>query len=287
MKAPVEAIAEFGQIAGKMLFPDCMVRPMNGVLHVSQDRVHPPEVRILTAFGTASRDVGIMHASGSGYPPEGSQSVRDHHRRSGEVLPGPAVDHRFAKTGHPGQPKAHGTTVRGAGDGRHERRLSGSAPSPLSAVSLPTPVGIIDLDEAVQRAAVVPLLHYVKNLVRKTPGGVIGHSQLTFEFQRRHRVLALGQKIDRQKPGGEGKLRSREDRSGRERGLMVAGMALIPPDRQQAEPVVVTSRTAKPLRPAMPEHRLPALRLGSELFLKVRKTQAFLKLHPILAMIPP
>ena len=108
--------------------------------------------------------------------------------------------------------------------------------------------------------SVVPILHYVKNLARKTPGGVIGHSQLTFEFQRRHRVLALGQKMDRQKPGGEGKLRSREDRSGRERGLMVAGMALIPPDRQQAETVMVEGRTA------MPEHRLPALRLGSEWF---------------------
>ena len=61
---------------------------------------------------------------------------------------------------------------------------------------------------------------------------VIGHPQLMLEFQRRHRVLALGQKIDRQKPGGEGKLRPCEDRSGRERSLMVTGMALIPPDRQ-------------------------------------------------------
>ncbi len=140
LEPPVEPIAEFCQIARKMFFPDRKVCPMDRVLHVSQDRVHPPEVRVLTAFGSASRDVGIMHASGSGYPPEGSQSVRDHHRRSGEVLPGPAVDHRFAKTGHPGQPKAHGTTVRGAGDGRHERRLSGSTPSPLSAVSFSTPV---------------------------------------------------------------------------------------------------------------------------------------------------
>ena len=281
MESSVEPIAEFRQIAGKMLFPDRMVRPMDRILHVSQDRVHPPEVRVLTAFGSASRDVGLVNASGLGHSPEGSQSVRDHHRRSGEVLPGPAVDHRFAKTGHPGQPNAHGTTVRGAGDGRHERRLSGSAPSPFSAVSFSTPVGIIDLDEAVQRAAVVQILHHVKNLVLQKPGGVIGHPHLTLEFQRRHRVLALGQKIDRQKPGGEGKLRPREDRSGRERGLMVAGMTLIPSDRQQAEAVMVASRTAKPLGPAMPEHRLPALRLGSELFLKVRETQAFLKLHPI------
>ena len=161
MESSVEPIAEFRQIAGKMLFPDRMVRPMERILHVSQDRVPPPEVRVLTAFGSGSRDVGLVNASGLGHSPEGSQSVRDHHRRSGEVLPGPAVDHRFAKTGNPGQPKAHETTVRGAGDGRHERGLSGSAPSPLSAVSLPTPVVIIDLDEAVQRAAVVPLLHYV------------------------------------------------------------------------------------------------------------------------------
>ena len=113
---------------------------MDRILHVSQDRVHPPEVRVLTAFGSATRDVGLVNASGLGHSPEGGESVRDHHRRSGEVLSCPAVDHRFAKTGHPGQLKVHGTTVRGAGDGRHERRLSGSAPSLLSAVSLPTPV---------------------------------------------------------------------------------------------------------------------------------------------------
>ena len=199
-----------------MLFPDRMVRSMDRILHVSQDRVHPPEVRLLTAFGSASSDLGLENASGLGHSPEGSQSVRDHHRRSGEMLPGPAVGHRFAKTGHSGQPKAHGTTVRGAGAGRHERRLSESTLSPLSAVSFPAPVGVIDLNEAVQRAAVVPLLHHVKNLVRKTPGG-------------------------------EGKLRSREYRSGRERGLMVAGMGLTPSDRQQAETVVVTGQTVKPL----------------------------------------
>ena len=36
----------------------------------------------------------------------------------------------------------------------------------------------------------------------------------------------------------------------------------------------------------MPEHPLPALRLGPELFLKVRETQAFLKLHPIFGYDP-
>ena len=38
--------------------------------------------------------------------------------------------------------------------------------------------------------------------------------------------------IDRQKPSGGGKLRPCEDRSGREQGLIVAGKALIPSDRQ-------------------------------------------------------
>ena len=105
-ESSVEAIAEFRQKSGEGLFPDRMIRPMERILHVSQDRVHPPEVRGLTAFGSASRNVGLVNASGLVHPPEGSQSVRDCHRRSGEVLPGPAVDHRFAKTGHSGQPKA-------------------------------------------------------------------------------------------------------------------------------------------------------------------------------------
>ena len=49
---------------------------------------------------------------------------------------------------------------------------------------------------------------------------------------------------------------------------------------------MVAGRTAKPLGPAMPEHSLPALRLGSELFIKVQETQGFLKLHPILGHDP-
>ena len=286
MEPSVEAIAKFRQIARKMLFPDRMVRSMDRILHVSQDRVHPPEVRVLTAFGSASRDVGLMNASGSGHSPEGSQSVRDNHRRRGQVLSGPAVDHRFAKPGHTGQPKALGTAVRGTGDGRHERCLSGGAPSPLSAPSLSAPVGVIDLDEAVQRAAVVSLLHHVKNLVLQKPGGVIGHPQLALEFQRRHRVLALGQEVDRQKPSRQRQLGRREDCPAGQRGLMVTGMALIPPDRQEAEPVVIAGRTAKPLRPPMAKHGLSTLRLGPELFLKVRETQPLLKLHPILGHDP-
>ncbi|AIA31878.1 hypothetical protein [Leptospirillum ferriphilum] len=67
---------------------------------------------------------------------------------------------------------------------------------------------------------------------------------------------------------------------------MVAGMALLPADRKQAEAIMVAGRTAKHLGPPMAKHRLPALRLSSELFLNVRKTQAFLKSHPILGHDP-
>lgn len=109
------------------------------------------QVRVLTAFGSASSKVELVNISGLGHSPEGSPSIQDHHRRGGEMLPCSAVDHRFPKTGHPNQSKAHGTTLRSVSDGRHERGLSGSAPSPLSAVSLPTPVGLINPDEAAKR----------------------------------------------------------------------------------------------------------------------------------------
>ena len=66
----------------------------------------------------------------------------------------------------------------------------------------------------------------------------------------------------------------------------MSGMALLPADRQQAEAVIVAGRTAKPLGPLMAKHCVPALRLGSELFLKVRKCQAFLKLHLIIGHDP-
>lgn len=84
---------------------------MDRILHLSRDRTHLPEVGGLTAFGSPSRVVGLMSGSGLNYSPEGSQPVRDNHRRGGEGLPGPAVGLRLARTGHPGQPKALGTTL--------------------------------------------------------------------------------------------------------------------------------------------------------------------------------
>ena len=88
MKPSVEAIAEFHQIAGKRLFSDSMVRSMDRIFHVSQDCVYPPEIGVLTAFGSTSPVTWLMNASGPGHSPGGSQSVRDNHR-SGEVLPPP------------------------------------------------------------------------------------------------------------------------------------------------------------------------------------------------------
>ena len=47
-----------------MLFLDRMVRLMDHIFHVSQDRVHPPKVLGLTDFGPASRNVELVNASG-------------------------------------------------------------------------------------------------------------------------------------------------------------------------------------------------------------------------------
>ncbi len=72
LESSIEPKAEFRQIAGKMLFPDCMVRPMDRILHVSQDRVHPPEVQVLTAFGSAA----FVPGSRSRDPCEGRKGPR-------------------------------------------------------------------------------------------------------------------------------------------------------------------------------------------------------------------
>ena len=123
----------------------------------------------------------------------------------------------------------------------------------------------------------------MKNLVLQKPVGVVVHPQLAIELQRRHRVLARGQDVDRQKPGCQRQLGRREDCPAGQRGLMVTVMALIPPDRQVSEPVVIAGRTAKPLGPPMAKHGLSVLLLGPELFLKVLENQPLLKFHPILA----
>ncbi len=55
-----------------MLIPERMVRSMDRILHVSQDRIHPPEVRVLTAFGPAA----FVPGSRSRDPCEGRKGPR-------------------------------------------------------------------------------------------------------------------------------------------------------------------------------------------------------------------
>ena len=189
-------------------------------------------------------------------------------------MPGEALD--------PGEAKPDGTTVIGTLDRRQKRRFPGSAPAAFAASPFPAPVGVIDLDGPVQRAVVVPFLHDLEDLVLQQPGGIVGDPQLALQFQDRHGVLALGEKVDRQEPEGERQLGAGKERLGSQRGLVTATVALLATVAKDTEPVALAGRAPESLRPAPLEQGIPAAFLRSVLVLELGETQPFLKLDPIL-----
>lgn len=281
LEPPVEPVAEFGQIAGEMFLPNGMVGPVDRVLDVAQQSVDPEELGTLDAVRSAPCDERLMAATRPGQFPEGGEAVGHHDATGGPVFLDPRGDLDPGEPPDPGQAKAHGTTVLGAGDRRQERGLSGSAPSPLAAAPFPAPVGVIDLDGTVQRAFVIPLLHHLEDFVLQEPSGVVGNSQLPREFQCADGVFALGQKGDPQEPDGQRQLGPGHDRPACEQGLAAAGVALISAVREHAELRTFADRALEPVRPAPSEESLAAVFLRSLLPVKLGKTEPFLELDPI------
>lgn len=93
-------------------------------------------------------------------------------------------------------------------------------------------VGVIHLNASGKPFAVVALVHDMQNLLLELPGGVVSDAKLPGQLQCRDAAFALGQQVNRQKPGGQRQVRAMEDGASGQRGLMMTAMTLIEPPRQ-------------------------------------------------------
>src|SRR5438128_3782329 len=73
----VEAVLEFGQVAGYMLVVDGAVSASDGALDVAEGGVDPPEGRVQGGLATGSSDDRLVGAAGVHDPSEAVQAVTD------------------------------------------------------------------------------------------------------------------------------------------------------------------------------------------------------------------
>ncbi len=281
VETPVEAVREFGEVARQVLGPNCAaIRTVQGILDVAQHRIDPHEcLAPLPALRTA-RYQRFMSAAGLPHSGKAGQPVGAHMGICRQMPASPAPDLATAKALHPIH--AHRQRLAGCrvgGHRRYERRLAARAAPDLVAAPPAAPVGVVHLDHTGELPALLTLQHRLHEFLLHEPGAVVADAQLPGQFQGRDAILRLREQIDRQQPFGQRQLRAGKQRSGRDRGLSAAVVALIEPAPEHAMACVPALGADEALRPAPGKQRLFALRLGSVLRQKLTQTYALLKLH--------
>src|SRR4051812_27831219 len=146
----VEAVLEFGEVAGYMLVADGAVSASDGALDVAEGGVDPLEGRVQGGLATGSRDDRLVDAAGVADPSEAVQAVTDNGAgglenaaRQGRVL-------GRAKPFPAAQFQGDCFALGGVFARRHDRRLARRTAAPLPAVALPAEIGVVDLDPSRQ-----------------------------------------------------------------------------------------------------------------------------------------
>src|SRR5260370_17095338 len=85
----VEAVFEFGEVAGYMLIADGAVSASDGALDVAEGGVNPFEGRVQGGLATGSRDDRLADAPGVADPSESAQAAPDTHASALDILPPP------------------------------------------------------------------------------------------------------------------------------------------------------------------------------------------------------
>src|SRR6201984_3517354 len=155
----VEAVLEFGEVAGCMLVADGAVSASDGALDVAEGGVDPFEGRVQGSLRTGSSDHRLVDAAGGADPREAAQAVTDNGASGMEIVLRQGRDFGTAETLHAAHLQADGLTLWCVFARRHDRRLARRTAAPLSAVALPAEIGVVDLDPSRQALCGVPLHH--------------------------------------------------------------------------------------------------------------------------------
>ena len=288
VEAPVEPVAEFGEVTRQMLGTGLVVGAVQGVLDVADDRVEPAEVLEFDAGCPAAGNHGLVLNAGLGDAAEATQPVADGDAIGIEELLAPGSQFGLTKALDDVHAQRHRVTIVALGQGSDERGLVRRAAPGRLPVAFPAPVHVFDLDHATEAVLRVALEHDLQQLVLHAPSRLVGHPELTLELQRGDAVFLLGEQIHGQEPDGQRQLAVGKDRSRGERGLVAAVSALQQSARRnRAVPLGVAAlRADEPVRPALGEQHRGTLLLAAVRGDKLRKTQTLLKLDGVLGHQP-
>src|SRR5580693_4768257 len=147
----VEAVLEFGEVAGYMLVADGAVSASDGALDVAEGGVDPLESRVQGGLATGSSDDRLVDAAGVADPSEAVQAVADNGAGGMEIALRQGRDFGTAETLYAAQLQADWLALWCGFDRRHDRRLARRTAAPHAAVALPAEIGVVDLDPSRQR----------------------------------------------------------------------------------------------------------------------------------------
>src|SRR5512134_2402198 len=288
--ASVEAVGEFGQVAGDVLPTDCPVGGGDGGLDVAERGVNPLEGGCQHRLAAGPGADRLMRASGIRDPAEAAETIADDGAAGIEAAPGQLFHLLAPEAVDPAQLQAHRPAFGRGLHGGDDRRLAGRAATAFATGPLATEIAIVDLHPTGQPFARIPLHHHLHELVFELPGGGLGHPEAAAEFEAGDPALALRQVVHGAEPGAQRHLGRGENRAGDQRGLPAAGRALV--EGTGLDDAVVLPAAAgadKAVRPAPAQHSLPAPILAPVKLSEARFAEPFLKLNTIArhASTPP
>src|ERR1700756_777664 len=178
----VEAVLEFGEIAGYMPVADIAVGTSDGALDVAEGGVDPLESRVPGGLAPGSSDDRLVDAAGVADPREAVQAVTDNGAGGMEIARRQGRDFGTTETVHAAQLQADWLALWCGFDCRHDRRLARRTAAPLAAVALPAEIGVVDLHPPRQALCGVPLHHRLLELVLDLPGGGLGDAKPTAQL---------------------------------------------------------------------------------------------------------
>lgn len=284
VESTVEAVGECRQVSSGVLTEvECMIASGQAGLEIAQDGVDPLELR--QVFRLSSGDDGwLMDAPGFGDGAEAGETIGRHGAARGQMRLGPNRDGLEGEAGYRRERDAQGMPVVGERERGDERDLVLGSTTGLAAAALASKVGIIDLDLPFENIALFALGHGVHQLVLNQPRRRVTDAQLPLEGERGQPGLRLADQVDGQKPDRQAELCALKDRTGNQRGLMPAGVAL----EQLAAACTyhtmgraTAARAAKAVRPARLHKRRVALGFHSVPREKVGHRQTRLKLNSV------
>jgi len=260
-----------------------MVCTVQAGLYVTDDRIHPFEVRQIAGL-FAARDDDLMMTIGIGDPIEAGQAIGQHEGGWGKTAFRPVRDGLPSEARERGQFEMFWMTLRGQGDCGNKRHFVLGAPTHFAARSFSSEIDVVDLHESLQLVALFAEDHCLHQLVLNHPRRRITDAQMPLERQSRKPRLGLTDQINSQKPDGQRKFGILKERPCNDRYLVIAGTTLercAPTSLQPITQPMATSRTLESVGPAFPLKSLLTLGFIAELLMKLEKRHAFLELYGV------